>query len=86
MHVSYNMHFWKQYHRREGRHSPVVRASGAESCRKVVRSNPDFAIQIPITGKLCQPSSKWVPFSNQGRIRKLKERDGLPLLSAVPKI
>ena len=38
------------------------------------------------TGKLCQPSRKWVPFSNQGRIRQRKERDGLRLSSAVPKL
>ena len=35
---------------------------------------------------LCQPSRKWVPFSNWGRIRQRKERDGLCLSSAVPKI
>ena len=40
----------------------------------------------PTTGKFCQPSSKWVPFSNQGRIGQGKERDGLCLLSAVTKI
>ena len=33
------------------------------------------------TGKLCQPSRKWVPFSNLGRIRQQKERDGLCLSS-----
>ena len=38
------------------------------------------------TGKLCQPSRKWVPFSNKGRIRQQKERDGLCLSLAVPKI
>ena len=37
------------------------------------------------TGKT-QPSRKWVPFSNWGRIRQRKERDGLHLSSAVPKI
>ena len=31
-------------------------------------------------------SSKWVPFSNQIGIRQRKERDGLCLSSAVPKI
>ena len=36
--------------------------------------------------KTLPPSSKWVPFSNQGRIRQQKERDGLRLSSAVPKI
>ena len=38
------------------------------------------------TGKLCQRSSKWVPFLNWGRIRQRKEREGLRLSSAVPKI
>ena len=40
------------------------------------------------TGKLslCQPSSPWGPFSNEGRISQRKERDGLRLSSAVPKI
>ena len=28
----------------------------------------------------CQPSSKWISFSNQGRIRQRNERDGLRLL------
>ena len=32
--------------------------------------------------KLCQPSSKWVPFSIQGRRRQLKESDFLSF--AVP--
>ena len=38
------------------------------------------------TGKLYKPSREWVPFSNQGRLRQLKERDRLRLSSAVPKI
>ena len=39
------------------------------------------------TGKLCQPNNKWVPFSSRGRrLRQQKERDGLRLLSNVPKI
>ena len=48
----------------------------------------EFEAQLShvVTGKLCQPSRKWVPFSNQGRIRQRKERDGLCLSSAVPKI
>ena len=33
--------------------------------------------RLDLAGKLCQPSSKWVPFSNHGRIRKRKEWDGL---------
>lgn len=35
---------------------------------------------------LCNPSCKWVSFSNHRRIRQLKERDGLCLSHAVPKI
>ena len=34
----------------------------------------------------CKPISEWVHFSNQGRLRQRKERDGLRLSSAVPKI
>ena len=38
-----------------------------------------------LENSLCQPSSKWVPFSNKGRIRQRNERDGLRLSSAVPR-
>ena len=34
---------------------------------------------------LRQPSSKWIPFLNQERVRQQKERDGLCFSSAVPK-
>ena len=34
--------------------------------QKIVGSNPGFGELV--SGKLCQPSSKWVPFSNRGRI------------------
>lgn len=34
----------------------------------------------------CNPSSKWVSFSNHERIRQLKERDWLHLSYAIPKI
>ena len=44
-----------------------------------------FAMQRLETS-LCQPSSKWIPFSNLGRIRQQKEKDGRRLSSAVPKI
>ena len=37
------------------------------------------------TGKLCQPSSKWVPFS-LGKDKRVKEEGWAPLSSAVPKI
>ena len=36
---------------------------GAESRRKVVSSRLRFAVR-PLENSLCQPSSKWVPFSN----------------------
>ena len=36
--------------------------------------------------KTRQSSSEWVPFSNYGRLRQQKERDGHCLSSAVPKI
>ena len=38
------------------------------------------------TGKLWQPSSKWVPVSNQERIRQREERNGLCISYAVLKI
>ena len=50
-----------------------------------MRSRPHFIIH-PKTRKLCQPISKWVPASNQEKIMQPKERDGLLLSSAVPKI
>ena len=37
-----------------------------------------------LENSFCQPSSKWVPFSNEGRIRQRKERDGLRVSLAVP--
>ena len=52
---------------------------GAESRRKVVSSRLGFAMRRP------EPSSEWVSFLNQGRIRQPK-RDGLRLSSAVLKI
>ena len=58
---------------------------GAESRRKVVSSRLDFAMRR-LENSLCQPSSEWVPFSNQGRLRQQKERDGLRFTSAVAKI
>ena len=56
----------------------------AQSHREVMRLPPSVTIH-PTTGKLCQSSSKWVPFLNQGMIRLGKERDGLFLSSAMPK-
>ena len=58
--------------------------SGAESRRKFICSR---LFRHPTTGKHpLSPSSKWVPFLNQGRIRQQKERDGLRIFPAVPKI
>ena len=57
---------------------------GAESRRKALVRG--WALPCDDWKTLCQPSSKWVPFSNQGRIRQRKERDGLRLSSPVPKI
>ena len=37
------------------------------------------------TGKLCQPSSKRLTFSNEGKIRERKERDGLRFSLTLPK-
>ena len=35
---------------------------------------------------LCQPSSKQVPFSNWGKVKQQKEKDGLHLSFAMPKM
>ena len=43
-----------------------------------------FRLCYPTTRKLCQPSSKWVTFSNQGKIRQRKEQDRLRLSFAMP--
>ena len=51
---------------------------GAERRRKVVSSRLGFAMRR-LENSLCHPSSKWVPFSNKGRIRQPKERYGLRL-------
>ena len=59
--------------------------NGADKRRKVVSSRLGFAIRR-LKSSLCQPNSKWVPSSNQRRIRRQKEKDGLCLTSAVPKI
>ena len=61
------------------------RGFGAESHRKVVSSKLRFAIRLQ-ENFLCQPSRKWVTFSNQGKIRQRKGRDGLRLSFAVPMI
>ena len=58
---------------------------GAESRRKVVSSRLGFAMRR-LENSICQPSSKWEPFSNQGKTWQRKERNGLRLSSAVSKI
>ena len=58
---------------------------GGESRLKIVSSRLGFAMRR-LENCLCQPSSNSVPFSNQGRLRQRKERDGLRLSSAVSKI
>ena len=59
--------------------------NGAESRRKVVSSRLGLAMWR-LENSLCRPSSEWVPFSILGRLRQGKDRDGLCLSSAVPKI
>ena len=51
-----------------------------------VKCEVEAGLRHATTGKLCQPSSEWVPFSNYGRLRQRQERDGLRLSSHVPKI
>ena len=58
---------------------------GAESRRKGVSSRLGFAMRR-LENSDCQHSSKWVPFSNKGRLRQRKERNGLRLSLAVLKI
>ena len=58
---------------------------GAEGRRKVVSLRLGFAIRR-LENSLCQSSSKWLPFSNYGRTRQRKERDGIHLSFAVPRI
>ena len=53
--------------------------------RKVVSSRLGFAIRLRAIF-FCQPSSKLVTFSNQGKIRQREGRDGLRLSFAVPMI
>ena len=51
-------------------HSEVVRAAWLW-CRKSPEGiEVKAGLSHPMTGKLCQPSSKCVPFSNQGRMRQ----------------
>ena len=47
--------------------------------------NFELGFGHPTTGKLCQPSNKWIPLSNQGSIGHRNERNGLHFSYAVPK-
>ena len=49
---------------------------------RIVSSNPGFAIQR-LKVSFCSQSIKWVPFSNQDRIKQRKERDELCISYAV---
>ena len=51
-----------------------------------VKHEFEAGLRHAVTGKLCQPSSKWVPFPNYGRIRQRNEGDGLCLSLAVSEI
>ena len=73
------------YKRCRSRTITARRGYGAENRQKVVSSRLGFAIRLRKTF-LCQPSSKWVTFSNQGKIRLRKGRDGLRLAFVVPMI
>ena len=68
---------------KERHRSRVVRATyyGAESRLKIVSSRLDFASDDWKT----QPSSKWVPFSNKGRIRQQKDRDESTFYQLCPR-
>ena len=61
------------------------RGYSTDSRRKVVSSRLGFAIRLR-KNFLGQPSSKWVTFSNQGKIRQRKGQDGLRLSFAMPMI
>ena len=52
--------------------------------QKLAGLNPGLGQLAP--GKLCQPSSKWVPFLNKRLIMQRKEREGLLISYHVPKI
>ena len=54
--------------------------------QKVAVSSRLSFVMRRLDNALCRTSGKLVPFSNQGMIRQRKERDGLHLSSAVPKI
>ena len=53
----------------------------------MVQKTPEVTSKFhhPVTGKICQPSSKMEPFVDQGKIRQRKVWDGLHLSFAVPK-
>ena len=78
---------WLHTMESERRRSRVVRTARLwfRKSPKVVNSRLGFTIRR-LENPLCQPSSKWVPISIQGRIMQRKERYVLLLSSAVPKI
>ena len=64
-----------------------------EKCHERVVRVTWLWLRVPIqvgpacNGKTpCEPSSKWVPFSNQRKIRQREEKNGLCLSYVVPKI
>ena len=50
-----------------------------------ITTGPGFAIHPRTETSLCQPSSKWVPFPNQGKIRQRKESGGLCFHKLCPR-
>ena len=56
-----------------------------EDRRKVMSSNPDLAIRL-LKNSFYQPDCKWVSVSSQGSMRCRKERNGLHLPHAAPKM
>ena len=50
-----------------------------------VKREFEAGLRHATTGKLCQPSSKWVPFSNKGRIKQRKEMVGSAFHQMYPR-
>ena len=74
---------WEYFARRRSR----VVSDAPFRCRKPPEGHeiaPKF--RHSTTAKFCQPNSVRAPFSNRGRTRQQKERDGLRLLAAMRKI
>ena len=64
------------------------KSSSAMALKVAVSREFEARLRHAATGKLSLLTQQkmGIPFSNQGRIRQRKERDGLRLSSAVPKI